>query len=306
MECPLMKYSKMSWPLLVVAVLFTSKLCAQISNAKQVVGQYKNVFATPPVKTPNTVSVDGPLLGNGFVAVAMAGAPEQQTYFFARNDFWRLKSGYNESFPVVLGKLQINIPALKAASYRVEQDLYRAVTIADFSKKDTAVRITSTLTATKDWLLIDITNKGTAIVKGQVLLSLPGADQFRVKPPLENKFADTVLYGKNKGMQSLQRGFVQGVDIPTMSAVAVKIVNNTSPEFSILPGQTITLLCVFSSNFKTSDCLKTVQQQVQQASVSAIAKVRNEHAAWWSRYWNESFVSIGDSLIEQQYYKRQK
>jgi len=36
-----------------------------------------------------------------------------------------------------------------------------------------------------------------------------------------------------------------------------------------------------------------------------IAKTRNEHEAWWRSYWNKSFVSIGDSLLEHQYYRSQ-
>jgi hypothetical protein len=66
-------------------------------------------------------------LGNGFTGVALSGTPESQVFYVARNDFWRLKSALDESFPLVLGKIELDIPQLKDASYLVEQQLYDAV-----------------------------------------------------------------------------------------------------------------------------------------------------------------------------------
>ncbi|RPE12820.1 hypothetical protein EGT74_04555 [Chitinophaga lutea] len=295
--------------------IYIAGICALLSSpfktraqtgAGQVVGKYKNVFTAPPARTPASVAVDGPLLGNGFAAAAMAGRPEQQTYYLSRNDFWRLKSGFNESYPAVLGKLEILIPELKGASYRVEQDLFRAVTIADFKKQDTSIRITSMMAAKNDWLVIDITNSGHVLLKGKVSLSLPGADQFHIAHPAVNKFVDTVSSGDNgQGTQWILRGFRQGVDIPSNAAAAVRILGKSSNGFTISPGKTITLVCVFTSNMQANDCLQAARQQAQQAGNAAVAKIRREHAAWWSHFWNESFVDIGDSLIEQQYYKSQ-
>ncbi|WP_133995703.1 glycosyl hydrolase family 95 catalytic domain-containing protein [Dinghuibacter silviterrae] len=259
------------------------------------------MFKTPPVQTPSDVSVDGPLLGNGFIAAAMAGPPDSQTYFLARNDFWRLTSAYNESFPAVLGKLQILVPSLKGASYRVEQKLYEAVTVADFKKGSASLRITSLVAATKDWLVIALTNTGTQRLNVQTVLRLPGDDQFHIDPPTVNKFADTVATGSGDGLQWIERGFVRGVDIPTMAAAAIK----TPGELSIPPGKTDTLVCALASNFSAKDCLARVLGDVRNMHPEAIRKALREHADWWSRYWNESFVSIGDSLIEALYYTSQ-
>lgn len=287
-------------------LLMAGDVKAQMKTAKQVVSQYRNLFTSPPSKIPGTVAVDAPLLGNGFTAAAIAGPPEQQNYYLSRNDFWRLRSGFNESFPAVLGKLKIQIPALTGASYQVVQALYEGTTLSDFSKGDTSVRIQSLMVATKDWLLIDIVNTGKAAVQGNVLLELPQAEQFNINPPLENKFPDTISYGTGRhGMQWLQRGFVKGVDIPAMAAVAVKIIGKESNEFLILPGKKLTLVCAFASSFKTKGYLQEVQRQVRQATATSIAQARKEHFAWWARYWEQSFVNIPDSLIAHQYYRSQ-
>ena len=102
--------------------------------ASRIVSKYSIVFNEPPSHIPSTFSVDGPLLGNGSTGVAISGQPEQQVFYLARNDFWRLKSSYNESFPCVLGKLELNMPAFKDATYLVEQDLYTGTTYLRFSK----------------------------------------------------------------------------------------------------------------------------------------------------------------------------
>lgn len=297
-----------SFVCLMVFLHFHINMNAQVRNARQVVGKYKNVFSTPPSKTPSNVAVDGPLLGNGSVAVAVAGPPELQSFYLARNDFWRFKSGYNESFPAVLGKLQIDIPALKSASYKIEQDLYSAVTIGGFNKDDVSVRMLSEVVATKDWLLIEIENTGSVSIDGKAMLMLPQADQLQINTGLENKniLPDTTAFGNNgKGTQWILRGFEKDVTMKSLAAAAFKIIGNKSNSFSIKPGQKIILVCVLSGNFKNKACLQYVQQQIGNMSLQLLEKTRREHALWWSKYWNESFVNIGDSLIEQQYYKSQ-
>lgn len=297
------------WRLPVVFYLLlihTTSLQAQLKSAKQIISSYKTVFTKPPAGTPRTVSVDAPLLGNGSAAVAIAGAPEQQSYYLARNDFWRLKSGYNESFPAVLGKLQINIPALKQASYRIEQDLYNAATIAAFSKGDTSVSIRSMVAATKDWLIIEVHNNGQSSITGNIELLLPGKDQFNIKPPLENKFPDSTASGKSKtGTQWIQRGFVQDVDISTKAAAACTILNQSASEFVVAPGQTVRIVCAMSGNFKSTTPLSFVLQQVKQATASEIEKIKQQHLLWWHHFWNDSYVDIADTVIEHQYYKSQ-
>ncbi len=99
-------------------------------EALRIVAQYKGVFRAPPKRVPTDKVVDGPILGNGDLGVAIGGPPEAQRFWLAKNDFWRLKSKYNTSGPRVFGGIDIYIPGLKDAGYRIEQELYEPVTIA--------------------------------------------------------------------------------------------------------------------------------------------------------------------------------
>lgn len=109
------------------------------SQAETIIGKHTIRFTEPPKRIPAPHSVDAPLLGNGFTGVALSGTPESQVFYVARNDFWRLKSALDESFPLVLGKIELDIPQLKDASYLVEQQLYDAVSTARFTKGDISV-----------------------------------------------------------------------------------------------------------------------------------------------------------------------
>ena len=285
-------------------LLVDCSLFGQEISAGAIIGKFHNIFTSPPSHTPGRVAVDGPLLGNGFAAAVLAGPPERQNYYLARNDLWRLKSGFNESFPAVLGRLQVHIPVLKGANYRVEQDLYDAITTADLYKGDTVVRIRSWMAATRDWLVIEIVNSSRMFVSGDVSLQLPDSNQFYINPPLENRFPDSTASGRGV-VQWIQRGFIKDVDIPDMAAAACTILGGTSGVFSIQPKRSITILCALSSSFKSSDGLRLVRREVEGTSARELSEVSRQHLAWWHHYWNESYLHIDDSVIEHQYYRSQ-
>ena len=81
------------------------------------IGKHKVVFIKPPQKIPSSSSIDAPMLGNGYTGVAISGPSEKQVYYLARNDFWRLISSHCKSYPGVIGKIEIEFPSLKTASY---------------------------------------------------------------------------------------------------------------------------------------------------------------------------------------------
>ena len=121
-------------PILFLTNQLLSKDPVYVRDAAPVVSQYTLTFNQPPVQIPYTFSVDAPLLGNGSFGVAVSGDPEEIVFYLARNDFWRLKSSYNESYPSVLGKLELKLAQFEGATYSVEQDLYTATTFLKFKK----------------------------------------------------------------------------------------------------------------------------------------------------------------------------
>ena len=281
--------------------------CNDLSDSEQqseaIIRKHTIRFTEPPKRIPNRNSVDAPLLGNGFTGVALAGPPEAQTFYVARNDFWRLKSALDESYPLVLGKIELSMPALKGASYLVEQQLYDATTTARFTKGDLSVSYKTYISAEEDLLVLELEMNGEDSVEGYVNLSLPGEKETINNPPLERVFPDEREVGVTKeGVFYLWRAFEDSVDIPTKAAMALRMGQSSDGSFVLKPGKPVRLVCAFSSNFKSNDCVADVIERVEDCSFTHLNEIEKHHQEWWKDYWQKSFVSIPDSVIEKQYY----
>jgi alpha-L-fucosidase 2 len=171
------------------------------------VEQYESVWTAVPSRTPANHSVDGPLMGNGDMTVAVGGPPEAQCFYLAKNDFWRLKSEYGKAYPAAFGHLAIRIPALEGAGFWSEQTWAVPETVATFTHQDTTVRMRSMVAATRNILLVELTTEGQA-VEAEVWLNVAvGAGSHS-----RAERRDGICVGR--------RAFADEVDIPTGAAVA--------------------------------------------------------------------------------------
>ena len=76
------------------------------------------------------MSVDAPFLGNGDLLAAFAGEPHLLQFWLTTNDFWELRPWGG---PRPLGRIVLEVPALKNATYHVEQDLTQATLTGTFA-----------------------------------------------------------------------------------------------------------------------------------------------------------------------------
>ncbi|RBL90250.1 glycosyl hydrolase family 95 catalytic domain-containing protein [Chitinophaga flava] len=267
-------------------------------RAEMIISRHKSVFNAVPVKTPNNVAVDGPLLGNGSGAAALGGAPDRLSFYLARNDFWRLKSGFDESFPASLASLVIHIPSLQSATYHVEQDFYNAVTTGDFLKGDTALHMVAWMAAQHDWLIIELKNTGHTMLSGSIELVSPEKG--------DHKFADSITKGVGPdGILWLKRGFYEDVDIKTRACVSFRVVGSTSGKISLQPGESRTIICASTSGFKGDKAVDRMMTELRKMNPEGIRAAGKKHKDWWHNFWHQSYVSINDSVVEAQYYRSQ-
>jgi hypothetical protein len=283
---------------------FLLSCSVQVDVSKQVVGKHVILFTQPPQRIPAKISVDAPLLGNGFTGVALSGNPEQQVFYVARNDFWRLKNAHNESYPAVAGKIGVFIPGLQGASYSVEQYLYDAVAVARFRKDDFSVTYRTYVAAVTDVVVIEIGMEGEGTLEGNVRLSLPEYGKEIVEyPPLDRTFPEQREQGVENGVHYIVRAFEDSVDIPSKVAMALQTVDAPDGNFTLSPGKNVRIVFAASSNFKSKDCrnaaIRTVKESVSRENLH---KIETQHKEWWKNYWEKSFVSIPDSAVERQYY----
>jgi len=291
--------------LILITILTSLNSCYNVerNNIRDLIGQHKIVFNDPPSRIPAPHSTDAPILGNGFTGIALSGKPEKQVYYIARNDFWRLKSSLNKSFPAVLGKMEIDIPEIKGASYLVEQHLYEAKTYSRFLKEGKEIHFTSYVSAVEDLMIIEISYTGEGELEGSIKLELPGEQEFVDNPPSDLIFPVVSDKGKTpEGIYYISRAFEEDVDIPTKAACAFSVPGNKSNEFKLSKGKYVVIAMAFSSNFKSDDCLQTVIQRLNGLEKKDLSSIEANHEIWWKDYWSQSYIDINDTLIEKQYY----
>ncbi len=273
------------------------------SGAKQVISKHRVVYTQPANRIPARISVDAPMMGNGYTGVAISGPSHKQVYYIARNDFWRLKHGYQESFPAVLGKLEISIPGLEGSSFLIEQDLYTAKTWSLFSKSETEVRFKTYVSATEDLMIIEIALEGEGELKGSVNLELPGEPELASDLPEGYSYPAETREGTiDNGIGYISRAFVEDVEVATKAACAFKVVHGNSDTFILTKGEPVIIVVAFSSNFKSENCLAAVKKRLADFDKKDAEDIENSHEKWWQDYWSMSYVDINDDLIEKQYY----
>ena len=274
-------------------------------KSREIISRHHILFEVPPSAIPSTVSVDAPLLGNGFTAVAISGDPARQVLRVARNDFWRLKSMHGHGYPAPLGKIIIDIPALEGASYLVDQSLYDARTRSVFTKGGMTVKYDTYVAAGDDVMIVEITAEG-GDVEGTLSLALPEPGAEIIVPEGAPYLFPTVdsTGVTAEGVLFLSRAFREGVDIPTEGVIAARIMDGgPDGKFTVSRDKPVRMAFAFSSGFKSDEPLRAVIRTAgETASAKGIARVERRHAEWWRDFWAESYVTIPDEAIEKQYY----
>lgn len=258
-------------------------------EARQIVSRHKAVFTHPPRRIPSRTQTDAPLLGNGDMGVALGGAPEAPRLWLSKNDFWRLNSRYRTCGPRVFGGVDVSLPELKGAGYRVEQSLSDAVTGAVFTKGDLTVKMRAWVAATKNVLVVELSAHGRAA-------------QAQVKLQVAEGGGSETAVGADAGVHWISRRFVKDVEIPSGAAAAMKVVGAEGLSLTLRPGKPVTLAVAMASVFKHKDYVGVARKLAAGLDEAGIEALRKAHAEWWRGFWGRSFVEIGDKALEQRYY----
>jgi len=259
------------------------------AESRRIVSKYKAVFDSPPTKTPSDTAVDGPLLGNGDLGVTISGPPQSQRLWISKNDFWRLKSQYGGSGPRVFGWIDVAFPDIKGAEYRIEQDIYTAITSARFTREDTTVSMSGFVSATDNYLIVELSSAGEP-VDVEVNLTVAQGNGSETKS------------GQEDAVHWVTRQFSECVDIPVAAACAMTILGADGLKFQLQPGFNVTMVAAVVSSFDSPTFAADVRKKVARCDPAQLRQLSHAHAAWWRDFWSRSFVEIGDPLIDQRYY----
>lgn len=243
----------------------------------------------PPSHFPSRESTAAPLLGNGSLAVSFGGPAEALRFFINRNDFWRL-SDNNQGKQKLAALLDLKMPALAGASYRLDQSIWDGAVRGTFRKENRTVHLTAWLSATKDVLVVELRAEGDE-TPVDLALTAPAEAPSKVESGAEGDTAWVV------------RTYAEGVDIPTEAATAVRILGAAGPRFILKPGVPVTLAVFSASAFDAPDPLAAVRERAAAWTPDRRARLRAGHADWWRAYWNRSWVTLDDPVLMKGYYQ---
>ncbi|MDA0765328.1 MAG: hypothetical protein O3A87_00305 [Verrucomicrobia bacterium] len=275
-----------------------------VEGSKRVVSPYTADFRGLSKATPSKTIVDGPLLGNGDMAVCLSEITEigenrrvrqvanGPRFWLCKNDFWKLAHDYKTgpSGPRVFGGIDVTFPGLEGGS-DTEQSLYEAVTVSNWAggKSGAGVEVRSWVAASENMLVVEL--KATSKdVEAEVNLWVQEGN------------GSEVAQGGDGATRWVTRKFEKDVEIATEVACAMTMLGTGTSKFTLKVGEPVTILAAMQSRFKSPAPLDDVQKRIAGMDPAALAALRQAHAAWWRDYWAKSYVEIGDPVLEQRYY----
>jgi alpha-L-fucosidase 2 len=253
------------------------------------VAELTTTWEAPPSPFARRESTAAPLLGNGSLAVCFGGPAEALRFFINRNDFWRL-SDNNQGKQKLAALLDLNMPDLAGASYRLDQAIRDGTVTGTFVKGELTVRLTCRLMATEDVLMVDLCAEG-----GETPVDLALTAPAEAPSDVESGGEGDLLW--------VSRTFAKEVDISTQAATAVRVLGAAGMRFTLQSGVPVTLAVFSSSAFDAPDPLAAVRERAAAWTPDRLARLRAGHADWWRDYWNRSWVTMDDPVLMKGYYQ---
>jgi alpha-L-fucosidase 2 len=262
------------------------------------IAQHTAVFTAPPRQVPTRGMPDGPLLGNGDIGVVLGGPPEAQVFYIGKNDFWTRHLA--DAKVIAVGRLELNIPALRGANYRQEQDLALAEVRGVFTKNGLTVRTRSWVDAHENLLLTELESDGDEPVLGSVHLSFGD-------PAISPQVAGNRQPASFENRSVYIAGFFtrQADDLPGQGrevAVAARVLGVDGSEFTLRPGKRVMVATAILSDLDAKDYSAAARRLVVKLTSSKADELKTQHRAWWSDFWARSFLEIPDQEIEKRWH----
>ncbi|MSU31138.1 MAG: hypothetical protein EXS25_00465 [Pedosphaera sp.] len=270
--------------------------------------------------------------------VASTNCPERHRFWISKNDFWKTKSVYPNAHPAPIGGIDIAIPALVNGGYRVEQVLETAEVLhtlttvqrmqdpPPFTRTGAVIRFRSWVAATENLLIIELSVDG----KSDDVNPFKPTDQTGVDVSLwaaTGNESETATGPLPDGYWAVRR-FVLNTNTmalePTPSrqtseaAVAMRLFHHRQPglpwsrgegwsadRFVLAPGHPVTIVAAIVTNEESKTPTEEARRRISELTPQRIEVLRRSHREWWRHFWSQSFVEIGDPLIERFYYGSQ-
>lgn len=311
-------------------------------SAEAIVSRYRNRADKPPEWGHDKKwSTDALLMGNGDMGLSVGGEAESLRFWINKNDFWRLQNQHLGAQPKLFGWIDIKAPALQGASYQIEQPIYNPVTHGTFTKDGATLEFRARVMATANIASIELEASGepveievsTQLTEQELLLPQIGVMASRRSSGMvEDTFWLQRHYDDHVDIESGMAAAVRVLDDPGNKANpwtplpvdppapdlrepqkigSIKWTEAFEPmpalgasrKITLMPGHPVTVLIGVDSVFRNEEYRQAAVALVGAVTPRRLEQLQEEHAAWWAAYWNQSWVSIPQKVIEKDYYR---
>ena len=263
---------------------------------------YEGDFASPPKLTDTPETTDAPLMGNGDVGVSVIGTIDALTFVLGKNEFWSLADGHLKA----MARLSLAIPGMSGASYSMTESLEPAEVTGSFASGADAIK-------TKSWVQADDTTNNKLVTELAYTGAAPQDVTVSLAPGDSNTFPSTV--GSSAGVLTIDVAADSvatiGGQMTRKARVAVRVIGATGSvgaisdgalHFTLMPGQSYSLVASIMSNLDSATYQAAAVTGVTGLMQTDVDALNARHRAWWSTFYQQSFVEIPNKTIEKEYY----
>jgi alpha-L-fucosidase 2 len=251
--------------------------------------QYQGVFTAPPKQVDTGETTDAPLLGNGDVGVAILGQIDAMTFILSKTEFWSLSGG--RVVPMV--RMAMSIPGMSGASYSMTESISTGEVTGTFASGQNSIQTKSWVQAddtTNNKLITELTYTGSAPQNVSVSLS-PGLSNNN--PSSRGSSADVgYIDVAGDGVATVGGLMTRQVRVAVRAIGTAGTAGNATLNFTLAPGQTVSLVASIMSNNDSMSFQTTALSQIASLAQSDVDALNTRH----------SFVEIPDKTIEKEYY----
>ena len=254
--------------------------------------RHVGVYTTPPdtlgALDPSIKAYripDGPLMGNGDLAVAVGGTDRAQTFYLSKSDLSHSMRG--------LGGLTYTFEPTPAdpETYRQEQDLYRSEvrSILPFDKGTVRMRSftadAGNVLVTEQWTEggapIELTLKIWSHTNGSTTRAFTGDGIIGCTREISTTMGTT------------RQPFHSAVAVASRVLRARPVCqtdrrNSTTAGFPLDPGARVRVVTVAAGGYRATDPVSQAKARADGLDDRAIDAIHADHLAWWKHYWSGS------------------
>jgi alpha-L-fucosidase 2 len=271
------------------------------AQALRIVNQYAGISTSPPTWPSQVETPDGPLLGNGDLGVVLMNNIDTMSFVFNKNEFWSLTQGVRKA----MFTMSLAIPGMAGASYLTQEDLATGTVYGQFALGGNQI-------TTRSWVQADDTTNNrfftqfTYTGSGSQTVTVSLARGISNSNPTSTATSGGVLYIQVAAdPTSPANGYPSAIveaAVRVLGTTSTVVNGGTQLQFTLLPGNTVTLASSVMSNFDSTNYQTTAITNVASLTASQIATFSTSHAKWWAAFWAKSFIEIPNKTIEREFY----